>query len=98
MGYDPFHDPDLEAAKKKQLQKRQKELEDLKKVLNTEEGFNVLSKIIDSTKYFDSSMTGNSHTFFNEGMREVGKLIWKDIAEADRTFFQKYFDRHFKIS
>lgn len=62
--------------------KRDQHLSDLKKILRTPEGVRVFSKILEDGKVFSSSFTGNSTTFFNEGMRNLALKIFADVCEA----------------
>lgn len=38
---------------------------------------------------YKSSFTGNSTTFFNEGMRNIGLQMLADITEADADSYAK---------
>ena len=70
-----------EAKEKAELEKEQY-LKDLKELLDTPAGIRVFSKIIEKGKMFSSSFTGNSTTFFNEGMRNIILDLFGDICEA----------------
>ena len=61
---------------------RQQELSDLKEILNTKPGIRFFQRFFDRGRIFDSSFTGNSHTFFNEGHRNFALLFLGDITEA----------------
>ena len=52
-----------------------------KKVLSTKEGRWVLERILEMTGYRARTFTGNSWTFRNEGMREVGITINETLLE-----------------
>jgi|UniRef100_UPI0040257EAA hypothetical protein len=52
-----------------------------KKVLSTKEGRWVLERILEMTGYRARTFTGNSWTFRNEGMREVGITINETLVE-----------------
>ena len=61
---------------------RQQELSDLKEILNTKPGLRFFQRFFEKGRIFDSSFTGNSHTFFNEGHRNFALLFLGDITEA----------------
>ncbi len=44
----------------------------LKRVMNTKEGRWLFCRILEMTGYKGQSFTGNSQTYFYEGMREIG--------------------------
>lgn len=100
MTYDPFIDSkkraELIAAEEKRKLKRENEMEDLKTVLKSPEGQRVLFRIVMKTKFLESSWTGNSTTFFNEGMREVGRLLLAEMAEVAPDQMSKFFEQAFK--
>jgi hypothetical protein len=76
-------DPEqVKTAAKKVRNKRVQELEDFIKVMSTVEGRRFMWRLLDHTGFQKSSFTGNSTTFFNEGMRNIGLIIWSDINEA----------------
>ena len=57
----------------------------LKEVLSTSAGRNVLWHILDNAGIYTSSFTGNSQTFFNEGRRSLGLYILSLMEDADPT-------------
>lgn len=77
-------------ADKQRLAKadRDSEIADLRAVLNTPQGIRVFSRILERGRIFSTSFTGNSHTFFNEGMRNMALLIFADVCEAAQDKIQ----------
>lgn len=71
-------------AKKEAKHKRFRELEDLKKVLSSRSGRNVLWKILGECGTFRSVMTGSSYTFFNAGKQDLGHYLMAEIEQADQ--------------
>ena len=61
----------------RELQKRDQDA--LLTILNSESGRWFLMRLLDKTKVNADNFTGNSQTFYNEGMRKVGLLILNDI-------------------
>jgi hypothetical protein len=74
-----------------QIQKRirEREVSDLRKVLSLPEGRRLVWRLMAASKLFQSTYTGQSNeTFFNEGKRAIGTLIFADIQEAKLEAFQ----------
>ena len=67
----------LQASFQRELRKRDQDA--LSTILNSESGRWFLMRLLDKTKINIDSFTGNSQTFYNEGMRKVGLLILDDI-------------------
>lgn len=59
----------------------QREVEDFKWVVSTEQGRRFLWDLLAFAGVYRSSFTGNSHTFFNEGRRDVGLKVLGMINE-----------------
>lgn len=62
---------------------RERELEDVRFLLNTKEGRRFLWRLLSLTGLFQSSFTGNSTTFFKEGSRNIGLQVLADINDAN---------------
>lgn len=82
MVYRAVTDPDSRQAKltalaQREIQRRDKEA--LQNILNSKSGRWFLMRLLDKTKINSKTFTGNSQTFYNEGMREIGLLILDDI-------------------
>jgi hypothetical protein len=75
--------------KKEEILKRIKdrEVEDLKKLLSIPEGRRYIWKLMSSAGVFRTSFTGNSTTFFNEGKREIGLMVISEVMAASPTAF-----------
>lgn len=67
----------------RELQKRDQDA--LLTILNSESGRWFLMRLLDKTKVNADNFTGNSQTFYNEGMRKVGLLIPNDIQNLGIT-------------
>jgi hypothetical protein len=98
VGLDPFESDKkaVEAKNKKLSLKRQNDLEDLKKVLQTDHGRRVLKNFLIKTKVFEASYTGNSDTFYNEGKRSIGRDTLNDIHEAAPELVPGFFEELLK--
>ena len=75
---------------------REKELQDLRKVLGSSEGRRVLWRILVKGAIFNSSFAPNANeTYFNEGRRSVGLWLTQEISDADlEKFFQMHREAH----
>ena len=64
------------------------ELADFIEIMNTPAGRRFIWRLLELTGFQKSSFTGNSTTFFNEGMRNVGLIIWADLQERPDLLVQ----------
>lgn len=65
------------------LVRAQRERDDFKWVVSTEQGRRFLWDLLAFTGVYRSSFTGNSQTFFNEGRRDVGLRLLGQINEHE---------------
>ncbi len=72
----------IEKAGEKEKSRRQQEIADLLWVLSTPAGRRVIWRILGRCGVNKSSFTGNSTTFFNEGMRDVGLFITAEVVDV----------------
>lgn len=68
--------------KRKDERIRDIELADVKQLMSSREGRRFIWRMLDRTGVFRTSFTGNSTTFFNEGMRNIGLIILADVQAA----------------
>lgn len=69
------------SAKAKLL--RERELNDLRFLLNSPEGRRYLWRLMEFCGVYKTSFTGSSETFYLEGQRNVGLLVIRDIMETE---------------
>ena len=69
-------------AKRKQESKEERQLNDVRYILNDERGRRFLWRYLNLCGVFRSSFTGNFETYFNEGERNVGLKMLADVNEA----------------
>jgi hypothetical protein len=62
---------------------REQEANDVRSLLNSEEGRRYLWRLLSRCRVYKSSFTGSSETFFLEGQRHVGLAILDDIMDAE---------------
>ncbi len=82
------------AEKAKFLQERR--ISDLKKILSSEEGRRWVYGLLEKCYVFHTVMTGNSYTFFNEGMRQVGLMIMDEISHVGPDTYSNMHQESFK--
>lgn len=68
--------------KRKDERARDIELADMKKLMAIREGRRFVWRLLDRAGVFRTSFTGNSTTFFNEGMRNIGLIVLADVMAA----------------
>jgi len=71
-------------------------INDLAEIVSTEAGRRWVYSIIERCHIFHPVMTGNSYTFFNDGMRQIGLMVIEELACVDRDLFGKIFAESFK--
>jgi len=91
----------LDEARKKiedrRREKRERDVSDIRKILEKAEGRRYLWGLMADGGVFHSSFAGagqNDQTNFNEGMRSLGLRIFSDIMEADPAKFKQMQDEH----
>lgn len=76
----------VKKAKNKEKFSRERELEDMKSVLESPMGRRIFWKYLSDCGVFKTSFNESSHTMaFLEGQRNVGLKILTDITQADPT-------------
>lgn len=72
----------VKTRKRKDERERDRELADLRLVMSSVEGRRFVWRLLEKAGVFRTSFTGNSTTFFNEGMRNMGLMVLGDVHEA----------------
>lgn len=80
--YNAADEENVRTRKRKDESIRDRELADLKLVMDSLEGRRFVWRLLDKAGVFRTSFTGNSTTFFNEGMRNMGLVVLADVHEA----------------
>lgn len=70
-------------AGKRAGSKREQIMNDLKTVLSSPSGKRYIWSLLEECGVYKSSMTGDAHTYFNEGQRNIGLKIIAGITECD---------------
>jgi hypothetical protein len=79
----------VKGAEGKGKRKREQELEDIRSVLATRQGRRFFWRTLIMCHVFETSFTGNSQTFFNEGERNIGLKLFADLNESDPEAYLK---------
>ena len=72
----------VQEAQKEVKNERDQELEDIKAILDLPAGVRFFKTLFERGKVFQSTFTGNSHTFFLEGHRNLALMFFRDVCEA----------------
>lgn len=72
----------VKTRKRKDERERDRELADIRLVMSSVEGRRFVWRLLEKAGVFRTSFTGNSTTFFNEGMRNMGLMVLGDVHEA----------------
>jgi len=83
LNYDPF---DIAGQQKRRedrgnrsaLQRKTDE-EDIRWLMGQKQGRRIVARLLSMTGVYRTSFTGNSETFFREGMRNIGLILLSDI-------------------
>lgn len=80
----------VEQAREREKRVREQELEDFRKVMGEAWGRRFVRRLLDKAGIDRISFTGNSTTFFNEGMRNMGLIVKADLEtpELCELYFQ----------
>jgi hypothetical protein len=96
------HDPtDLRALDRRQAKadeerarRRQLERDDIAWLMGSLRGRRIVWRLLETCGVYRSSMTGNSETYFREGMRNVGLILLRDVHDAASDEFLTMLKEH----
>jgi hypothetical protein len=72
---------DEQAQADRQAREAKQQVEDFKWLMAHKQGRRFVSRLLNLTGVFRTSMTGNSSTFFNEGRRDIGLQLMAEIND-----------------
>jgi len=75
-------DRELEAQSLEQGVVRKQEVEDLKWLMGHKQGRRFVWRLLEKAGVYRTSFTGNSETFFREGMRNLGLFVLSEVMEV----------------
>lgn len=79
MSTEELHERDLTEAQKQRIKKIEED--DFRWLMADKRGRRIMWRLLERTRVYQSSFTGNSQTFFNEGTRNVGLMLISDIQK-----------------
>ena len=62
---------------------RERELNDLRKIISTEEGKNFFCRLLTRGRIYTTTFTGNSQGMFNEGERNLALWVLGELTETE---------------
>lgn len=71
-----------EQAQEKAEAERKAQLDRLRKLLGTIEGYDLVCRIVDYCRVFDSIWSPSAEIHKNAGRQEVGQWLYKEVAQA----------------
>ena len=74
--------PDEKTMQLKAGSIRKRELADVAFIMQTEQGRRFIYSLLEKSYIFKTTMQGNSWSFFYEGMRNLGLIVYQDIMEV----------------
>lgn len=80
--FDAANEAQVEQAQEKVELARRQLLEDLKEITSRKSGVRFIRHILEQGRVFQTTFTGNSHSFFLEGHRNLALKILNDVLEA----------------
>lgn len=85
----------LEKLNKEEKRQRQKDINDLRRIIKTPEGRRWIWRVLEDCGIYRNSFHLNSNqTAFCEGKRDVGLGIIRDLFEADSTTFMQMHNEY----
>lgn len=73
---------EIKGARDREKRREMRDRDDLKQILDTKAGRRFIWRKLQECGFFRSSFTGNSETFFREGMRNMGLKLMAEVNEA----------------
>lgn len=85
-----------EESKQEFIKRREREISDLQKVLRVPEGRRLILRILSEAGVVRASFSLNSmQTAFNEGKRDIGVWLLKDLDEAEPMAFSQMLREYY---
>jgi len=86
------HEREADGASQQQNTARKTELEDIRWLMGHKQGRRFASRLLDKAGVYRTSFTGNSETFFREGMRNIGLFVLSEVMEVAPENFAKMLE------
>lgn len=86
------HEREAAGASQQHNAVRKTELEDIRWLMGHKQGRRFAMRLLDKAGVYRTSFTGNSETFFREGMRNVGLFVLSEVMEVAPENFAKMLE------
>ena len=80
--YNASDESQVKAREQKVKSERDQELEDIKEILSRPSGVRFFKRLLREGRIFQTTFTGNSYSYFNEGARNLVLKFFSDVCEA----------------
>jgi hypothetical protein len=74
-------------AKKKEKQRLERDRDDMRWLLSDRRGRRMMHRWLERSGLWRTSFDGPERTFFNEGMRNMGLMLFAEVSEAAPEMF-----------
>ena len=96
--YDPFDLASQQRTKQETAERNKlthdEEIDDIKWLMGSKRGRRIVWRLLERTGVFRSSFTGNSETFYREGMRNIGLVLMAQTNEAGPDLYASMVKEH----
>lgn len=92
--YDASDEKHVKTKKTRAKIERENQLSAMRDIVENKGGAEFLWRLLSRCKLYETSFTGNSQTFFNEGKREVGLWVLAEIMAADPKAYANMMINH----
>jgi hypothetical protein len=96
MSYDPFDPSKRDRTPKREATKLviEQQQEDIRWLMSSSQGRRFMHRLLDTCGVYRTSFTGNSETYFREGMRNIGLILLADVHSLSPEDFVKMLKEH----
>jgi hypothetical protein len=88
------HARDADAQGLTQSVHRKQELDDIRWLMGHKQGRRFVTRLLDKAGVYRTSFTGNSETFFREGMRNLGLFVLGEVMDVTPENFAKMLEEN----
>ena len=94
LAYDSSDEQHVKGRKTKAKIRREDQLSAMRDIIESKGGAEFLWRLLSRCRLYETSFTGNSQTFFNEGKREIGLWVLAEIMAADPNAYARLMTKH----
>lgn len=92
--YDASDEKHVKTKKTRAKIERENQLSAMRDIIESKGGAEFLWRLLSRCRLYETSFTGNSQTFFNEGKREIGLWVLAEIMAADPNAYARLMTKH----